>query len=581
MKIILSILTLVIAFTDYGWAQAQTQSEPTNAAEAAAQKEKAAAEIDAKYQAWVKSLPPARQAWEQVLQAELGNFYLPIHKQEKIAKKANAWDFVEDNPALPRVLLIGDSVSRAYTETVRKQLANKVNVHRAPANCGPTATGLKKIDVWLGDGKWDLIHFNFGIHDRNTPLADYTDRLEKLVVRMKETGAKLIWASITPLPDVPGQYTAASIVERNAAAAEVMAKHQVAIDDLFAAISPRLGELQNPNDCHFSGPGNTFLGEVVARCIEPLLGRRHDLTARASEIDPRVKEHPEIKFVFMDEKGKPADLQHAVVDTRVPSRSQLVIWLMGHNQSLFESIGSYGLHGIQPHYANSWFGGVPKEKLDDGTSLGKIRLEAATGEDHSPLVTIPGPDGAAERSLQFVKWLATNHPEGKWEQFLTADRSDLLWEKVILSGISHGSTTAARWAKHQKVARVVMFSGPRDQLESWHGFDSATPSNRYFGFTHILDGGWTADHYCCSWQMLGLAEFGPLVNVDEAKPPYGYSRRLITNCDVKNDSGRAHTVVVHKDRWEDVWRYLYSHPVDQVGEKVPPDPDCQMDLRVK
>ncbi len=581
MKFSLSILTLVIAFISSGWAQVPPKTEPTNAAEAAAQKEKAAAEIDAKYQAWVKSLSPDRQAWEQVLQAELGNFYLPIHKQEKVARKANAWDYVEDNRALPRVLLIGDSVSRAYTETVRKQLANKANVHRAPANCGPTATGFKKIDVWLGDGKWDLIHFNFGIHDRNTPLAEYTDRLEKLVVRMKETGAKLVWASTTPLPDVPGQYTAASIVERNAAAAEVMAKQQVAIDDLFTAISPRLGELQNPNDCHFSGPGNTFLGEAVSRHIDPLLGRRYDLTARASEIDPRVKEHPEIKFVFMDEKGKPADLQHAVVDTRVSSRGQLVIWLMGHNQGLFESIGSYGFHGVQPHYANGWFGGVPKDKLDDGTSLGKIRLEAATGEDHSPLVTIPGPDGAAERSRQFVKWLAANHPEGKWEQFLTADRSDLLWEKVILSGISHGSTTAARWAKHQKVARVVMFSGPRDQLESWHGFDSATPPNRYFGFTHILDGGWTADHYCRSWQMLGLAEFGPIVNVDEAKSPYGNTRRLITNCDVKNDSGRAHTVVVHKDQWEDVWRFLYTHPVDQVGEKVPPEPDCQMDLRGK
>lgn len=46
------------------------------------------------------------------------------------------------------------------------------NVHRAPANCGPTASGLKNIDVWLGDGKWDVIHFNFGIHDRATSLTD-------------------------------------------------------------------------------------------------------------------------------------------------------------------------------------------------------------------------------------------------------------------------------------------------------------------------------------------------------------------------------------------------------------------------
>ena len=89
-----------------------------------------------------------------------------------------------------------------------------------PANCGPTSLGLKKLDVWLGDGKWDVIHFNFGIHDRNTPVAEYSQRLEQLVERMKKTGAKLVWASTTPIPDDPAKkQTAASIVERNKAAA--------------------------------------------------------------------------------------------------------------------------------------------------------------------------------------------------------------------------------------------------------------------------------------------------------------------------------------------------------------------------
>ena len=151
-------------------APSPAQPEPTNVKEAAAIKAREKAELDKKYQAWVAKLSPAQQAWERTLQAELGDFYLPIHKREKVAGKSNAWDFVEDDPSLPRVLLIGDSVSRAYTRTVRKELRGIANVHRAPANCGPTSTGLKKIDVWLGDGKWDVIHFNFGIHDRATPI---------------------------------------------------------------------------------------------------------------------------------------------------------------------------------------------------------------------------------------------------------------------------------------------------------------------------------------------------------------------------------------------------------------------------
>lgn len=255
--------------------------------------------------------------------------------------------------------------------------------------------------------------------------------------------------------------------------------------------------------------------------------QRYDLAKRASEIDPRAKEHPEIKFAFIDDKGKPAELQHAVVDTRVPSQGRLVIWLMGHNQGLFERVASYGYHGIQPHYANGWFAGVTKEQYEDGTGL--------------------------------------------------------RWEKVILSGISHGSTTAARFAMHQKVDRVVMFSGPRDNTQTWQGEASATPSNRFFGFTHILDGGWVGDHYCRSWQLLKLHNHGSMVDVDNAKPPYGNTRRLITNSNVKNNSGRAHTVVVPggKDvigQWlyDDVVRYLFTHPVDPSGPAVPMDADCVM-----
>ncbi|UUO08536.1 SGNH/GDSL hydrolase family protein [Blastopirellula sp. J2-11] len=584
------IVLLLLAVT----AQAQTtqtpsNTEPTNADEAAAQKLQEAAELEKKYQAWFATLTPDQQAWENTLQAELGGFYLPIHKREKVAGKSNAWDFVTDDPALPRVLLIGDSVSRAYTQTVRKELAGIANVHRAPANCGPTATGLKKLDVWLGDDKWDLIHFNFGIHDRATPLTDYAARLEQLVERMQKTGAKVAWASSTPIPDVPGKFTAKSMVERNATAAKVMKEHGVAIDDLFTAITPRLEELQNPNDVHFTSAGNQFLGEQVATFLKASLPQKFHLSVRASEINPDAQAHPELGFIFQDDKGKPQDVQHAMVDTRAAQRGKLVIWLMGYNGGLFDRITSYGLHGIQPHYANRWFGTLKAKDRDDGVSLGKIRLEAATGEDSSPLVDIPKADSMAQRSLQLVKWLAKENPAGNWGQFLNEDKTDLQWDKVIMAGSSHGSTTSARFAKHQKVARVVMFCGPRDQLDSWQGLPSATPENRYFGFSHVLDGGWTGDHYCRSWQMLGLNKFGPIVDVDQVPAPYESTRRLITAGDVKNDARRAHGSVTPggsaiKDAdgnyvHEAVWRYLFTHPVDEVGEAVPAEMDCNLDLK--
>jgi len=317
--------------------------------------------------------------------------------------------------------------------------------------------------------------------------------------------------------------------------------------------------------------------------------QRYELSARASEIDPRAKSHPEIDFVF-EKQGKPADVEHATVDTRVAPRGRLVIWLMDRSPALFERLTGYGLHAVQVQYARGWFGKFSKvAPATDDQYLGKIRLEAATGEDFSEAVDIPKPDGMAERALQFVTWLAAKNPQGRWEQFLTDDRKDLRWDKVIMAGSSHGSTTAARFAKYQQVDRVVMFCGPRDQLEMWQGLVSATPANRFFGFSHVLDGGWEGDHYCRSWELLGLHQFGAIVDVDRSQPPYDNTRRLITAADVKNDARRAHSSVVPggaavKDAQgqfihEGVWRYLFTHPVEMIGQPTKPDADCKKDLR--
>jgi hypothetical protein len=73
-----------------------------------------------------------------------------------------------------------------------------------------------------------------------------------------------------------------------------------------------------------------------------------------------------------------------------------------------------------------------------------------------------------------------------------------------------------------------------------------------------------------------LAKFGPLVNVEKTKHPFGNSRRLITDFDVDGNANKAHGIVVRDGHWKEVWKYLYTHPVDKVGKPVSPDPDCSV-----
>ncbi len=185
---------------------------------------------------------------------------------------------IEDVPGLPRVLLIGDSISIGYTIPVREALKGKANVHRIPNNGQSTAIGLLKLDRWLGDKKWDVIHFNFGVHDAKyltetetkVSKADYEKNLREIVKRLKATGAKLIFATTTPVPEVlePPTRRFESIPERNEIAVKVMKENDVAVDDLYAVILPRQAELQRPKDVHFIPEGSAVLGKAVAASIE-------------------------------------------------------------------------------------------------------------------------------------------------------------------------------------------------------------------------------------------------------------------------------------------------------------------------
>ena len=167
---------------------------------------------------------------------------------------------VADEPGLPRVLIIGDSVSMGYTLPTRALLKGKANVHRPATNCSSTGNALHYLKDWLGDKKWNVIHFNFGLHDakqlpegiRHADLDVYEKNLLEILKQLKATGAKLIWASTTPVPNggiLAPDRRFDSIDGYNAVAKKVMEENGVAIDDLNAGITPHLAKMQRPWTC--------------------------------------------------------------------------------------------------------------------------------------------------------------------------------------------------------------------------------------------------------------------------------------------------------------------------------------------
>jgi len=208
----------------------------------------------------------------------------PTNAVAKAKAQDRAFETVVDNPKLPRVLLIGDSISIGYTPPVRDLLKGKANVHRIPTNGGPTTNGLAHLKEWLGSGKWDVIHFNWGLHDlkfmadgkRQVDKEDYDKNLRQLVRQLKATGAALIWAATTPVPEgnVNPPRKDADVVAYNAIAQKIMEENQIAADDLYMFALPRLAEIQQPVNVHFTPQGSRALAKQVAASVEAALSQK-------------------------------------------------------------------------------------------------------------------------------------------------------------------------------------------------------------------------------------------------------------------------------------------------------------------
>lgn len=196
---------------------------------------------------------------------------------------------------LPNVLIIGDSISIGYTPYVKRQLKDEASVSRNPGNAAHTGTGLAKIDAWLGGTRWDLIHFNWGLHDlcyRNpnakqqghrdkvngtltTTLEQYEQNLDQLVIRLAKTGARLVWASTTLVPGGEVGRIAGDEKKYNEVAARVMKKHGIATDDLHTLSAGLASDLfAKPGDVHYKPAGYQKLGTQVAESIRKALRAR-------------------------------------------------------------------------------------------------------------------------------------------------------------------------------------------------------------------------------------------------------------------------------------------------------------------
>ena len=196
--------------------------------------------------------------------------------------------FAANADKVKNVLVVGDSISIGYTPVIEKALAPDIVVTHIPENGGSTVRGVEKIEKWLDNKQWDVILFNFGLHDlvhkdkdnkydvngtTAVPLDEYRKNLEIIVGKLKETTATLIFVTTTVVPENSSGRKVDDPAKYNEVALEVMKKNSIQVVDLYTASLTIHPQNSKPGNVHYTPEGYELLAQPLIKAIKAVLSK--------------------------------------------------------------------------------------------------------------------------------------------------------------------------------------------------------------------------------------------------------------------------------------------------------------------
>jgi lysophospholipase L1-like esterase len=181
------------------------------------------------------------------------------------------------DPALPNVLLVGDSITRNYFPEVQRQLANVANVYLFASS---TSVGDPRLPHQLAefaameDVTYKVVHFNNGMHGWTYSESEYKQAFLSFLTSLHAIAPKasFILASTTPVKvdKTPGP-TNARVLARNNIALAYVNNAGIPLDDQHELMSHHLGSYED--DVHFNPAGAAIQGQQAAQTIRTSLAK--------------------------------------------------------------------------------------------------------------------------------------------------------------------------------------------------------------------------------------------------------------------------------------------------------------------
>lgn len=278
---------------------------------------------------------------------------------------------------------------------------------------------------------------------------------------------------------------------------------------------------------------------------------------------------------------------YIAINPPVPAKNQLFLFFPGtggtpfNYQEINNTAADLGFHAIALNYPNdeavNQLCGAPNSNLD---CYGNIRLEIKDGVDRTTLVAVNRPNSIENRLIKLLIYLREQRPNENWGQFLIND-STVNWTRIVVAGHSQGGGHAGIIGRFHPVPRVIMFAamdfnGLANAPANWIARPETTPNastpDKFWGFSHTRDE--QVNFTILStrvWPAYGMPQFGSIVNVEAALPPYNNTHSLTSNieCTVFHGCIAADMRLVRDPNgvpvYQPVWQYLMSNTPSPFG----------------
>ncbi len=187
------------------------------------------------------------------------------------------WSDESERTDLPRVLLVGDSITGGYQAMVREALRGVCLVdYFCTSYAVDSAIYHTALRMFVTDSRYAAVHFNHGLHGKHMTGEVYKENVERLLEQISGCGAKVIAALTTRVlgkdgdPDLSWEE---KIAERNAAIEDIATRCGYAVNDLYAPSVSMPAEKRLGDGVHYQEAGYRVFADKVIAAIRQALGK--------------------------------------------------------------------------------------------------------------------------------------------------------------------------------------------------------------------------------------------------------------------------------------------------------------------